>query len=122
MSDDSYDWQNQDAFGGVPADIRVPQDDESVGGTVASIGSAAVFQRRTRRTLFEIEQDEVVVRKKGDCGIAGTKTYVANRIAATRSLSIKFLGSYHLLSKNANGENVQKSKSTSRMSLFLTWR
>jgi hypothetical protein len=58
---------------------------------------------------LEIEQDEVVVRK-GDCGLPGSKVYVANRIAATQSLSSKFLGSFHLQSKNAADKNVQKSK------------
>ncbi len=47
---------------------------------------------------------------KGDRGLPGSKTYVANRIAATQSLSSKFLGSFHLQSKNAAGKNVQKSK------------
>ena len=36
--------------------------------------------------------------------------YVTNRAAATKPLSLKFLGSFHLHSKNADGENVQKSK------------
>jgi hypothetical protein len=55
------------------------------------------------------EQDEVVVRK-GNCGLPGLKIYVANWIAATQSLSSKFLGSLHLQSKNAAGKNVQKLK------------
>ena len=76
---------------------------------MASQGSAAVFQQRARCTLLEIEQDEVVVRK-GDCGLPGLKVYVANQVAATQSLSSKFLGSFHLQSKNAAGKNVQKSK------------
>ena len=58
---------------------------------------------------MEIEQDEAVVRK-GDRGLPGLKVYVANRIAATQSLLSKFLGSFHLQSKNAAGENVQNSK------------
>ncbi len=57
--------------------------------------------------MLEIEQDEVVVRK-GDRELPGSKIYVANRIAATQSLLSKFLGSFHLQSKNAAGENVQK--------------
>ncbi len=48
--------------------------------------------------------------RKGNCGLPGSKIYVANRIAATQSLSSKFLGSFHLQSKNAAGENVQKLK------------
>ena len=111
MADDDSFRSRQDYPRGVPEDIRVPQDDATVAtaATVASQGSAAVFQRRARRTLLEIEQDEVVVRK-GDRGLPGSKIYVANRIAATQSLSSKFLGSFHLQSKNAAGENVQKSK------------
>jgi hypothetical protein len=93
----------QDSRGGVPEDITIG------GALVASLGSTAVFQQRARHTLLEIEQDEVVVRK-GDCGLPGLKVYVANRIAATQSLSSKFLGSFHLQSKNAAGENIQKSK------------
>jgi hypothetical protein len=58
---------------------------------------------------LEIEQDEIVVRK-GDQGLPGSKIYVANRIAATQSPLSKFLGSFYLQSKNAAGENVQKSK------------
>jgi hypothetical protein len=58
---------------------------------------------------LEIEQDKVVVRK-GDCGLPGSKVCVTNRIAATQSLLSKFLGSFHLQSKNAAGENVQKLK------------
>jgi hypothetical protein len=58
---------------------------------------------------LEIEQDKVLVRK-GDRGLPGLKVYVANQIAATQSLSSKFLGSFHLQFKNAAGENVQKSK------------
>ena len=105
--------QNKNAFGGVPAAIRVPRGDlnlRSVGGaSVASVGSAAVFQHCTCHTLLEIEHDEVVVRKE-DCGLPGTKTYADNCFADTQSLAVKFLGSFHLLSKNADGENVQKLK------------
>ena len=35
---------------------------------------------------------------------------MSNCVAATQGLSIKFLGSIHLLSKNAAGENMQKAK------------
>ncbi len=76
---------------------------------MASQCSAAVFQQRARCTLFEIEQDKVDVHK-GDCGLPGSKVYVANKIAATQSLLSKFLGSFHLQSVNAAGENVQKLK------------
>ncbi len=47
---------------------------------------------------------------KGDRGLQCLKVYVANWIAANQSLSSKFLGSFHLQSKNAAGENVQNSK------------
>ncbi len=91
----------QDSQRGVPGNIRVPQEDATVAtaASVASQGSTAVFQQRARRTLLEIEQDEVVVRK-GDRGLPGSKIYVANRIVTTQSLSSKFLGSFHLQSKN----------------------
>ncbi len=107
MDDDSL----QDPQRGVPGNIQIPQEDATVAtaALVASQGSAAVFQQRAHCTLLEIEQDEVIVRK-GNCGLPGSKIYVANRIAATQSLSSKFLGSFHLQSKNAAGKNVQKSK------------
>ncbi len=97
----------QDSQKGVPGNIWILWEDATVAtaALVASQGSAAVFQWRARRTLLEIEQDVVVVRK-GDRGLPGSKVYVANWIAATQSLSKKFLGSFHLQSKNAAGENV----------------
>jgi hypothetical protein len=100
----------QDSRRGVPGDIQILREDATVATapSVASQGSAAVFHRRARCTLLEIEQDEVVVRK-GDRGLPA-KICVANRIAATQSLSSKFLGSFHLQSKNAAGKNVQKLK------------
>ncbi len=79
------------------------------GGSVASHGSAAVFGRATRRTLEEITQDEVIVRK-ADRGVAGSKIFVSNRTAATQALSAKILGSVYLQLKNAAGENNQKAK------------
>jgi hypothetical protein len=101
----------QDSQRSVPGDIQILREDATVATapSVASQGSAAVFQRRAHCTLLEIEYDKVVVRK-GDRGLPGSKIYVANRIAATQSLSSKFLGSFHLQSKNAAGKNVQKSK------------
>ena len=78
-------------------------------GSVTTMGSVAVFGRANRRTLDEIVQDEVIVRK-GDRGAPGSKLFVANRLAATQALSVKFLGLVHLLSKNAAGANVQKAK------------
>ena len=83
----------QDSRRGVPGDIRVLREDATVAtaALVASQGSAAVFQQRARCTLLEIEQDKVVMHK-GDRGLPGSKIYVANRIAATQSLSSKFLG------------------------------
>ncbi len=87
----------QDSQRGVLGDIRILQEDATVATapSVASQGSAAIFQWSARCTLLEIEQDEVVV-PKGDQGLLGSKIYVANRIAATQSLSSKFLGSFHL--------------------------
>jgi hypothetical protein len=92
----------QDSRRGVPGNIQIRQEDATVAtaALVASQGSMAIFQQRARCTLLEIEQDEVVMRK-GDQGLPGS---------ATQSLLSKFLGSFHLQSKNAAGENVQKSK------------
>jgi hypothetical protein len=107
MDDDSL----QDSQRGVPGNIRIPQEDITVAtaASVASQGSTTIFQQRACCTLLEIEQDEVVMRK-GDRGLSGSKVYVANRIAVTQSLLRKFLGSFHLQSKNAAGKNVQKLK------------
>ncbi len=97
----------QDSWRGVPGNIQIPQEKASVASAalVASQGSAAVFQQRAHHTLLEIEQDKVVV-CKGDRGLPDSKVYVANWIAATQSLLSKFLGSFHLQSKNAAGKNV----------------
>jgi hypothetical protein len=64
----------QDSQRGVPGNIQIPQVDATVAtaALVTSQGSAAVFQLRARRTLLEIEQDEVVV-CKGNCGLPGLK-------------------------------------------------
>jgi hypothetical protein len=101
----------QDSQRGVPGNIQISQEDATVAtaALVASQGSVAVFQQRACCTLLEIEQDKVIVRK-GDRGLPGSKVYVANRIAATQSLSSRFLGSFHLQSKNAAGKNVQQLK------------
>ena len=66
MDDDSL----QDSQRGVHGNIQILREDATVAtaSSVASQGSAAVFQQRARCTLLEIEQDEVVVRK-GDCGL-----------------------------------------------------
>ncbi len=55
----------QDSQRGVLGDIQILREDAAVATapSVASQGSAAIFQRRARCTLLEIEQDEVVVRK-----------------------------------------------------------
>jgi hypothetical protein len=85
----------QDTQRGVPGNIQSPQEDATVAtaASVASQGSAAIFQQRARCTLLEIEQDEVVVRKD-DRGLPGSKVYVANWIAATQSLSSKIMSSF----------------------------
>ena len=51
----------------------------------------------------------MIVRKE-DRGADGSKIFVANRAAATLGLSQTFLGSIHLGSKNAAGEQMQKAK------------
>ena len=106
---------------GVPGNIRISQGNESVGGvSYASQGSNTVFQQRTRCTLVEMEQDEVVARKS-DREIPGLKTFVANQIVATMSLLRKFLGLYHLQSK-MQLVRLYKRANTSKASLFQTWR
>ena len=87
----------------------VHKDLSVVGASIASHGSVAVFGRATHRTLEEIVQDKVIV-CKGDCGAPGFKIFVTNWSAATLALPIKYLGSFHLQSKNAAGENNQKAK------------
>ena len=77
--------------------------------TVSTNNSVAVFGRANCCTLEEIVLDEIIV-QKDDRGTPGSKIFVSNRVAATQGLSIKFLGSIHLLSKNAAGENMQKAK------------
>ena len=78
-------------------------------GSVASQATVAVFGRVHRRTLEDMALDEVIVRKE-DRGVLGSKIFVANRAAATLGLTQKFLGSIHLQSKNAAGEQMQKAK------------
>jgi hypothetical protein len=112
---DEHTLESEGAFGSVPDDIEVPRRPRTpiqgsvAGASIASHGSVAVFGRATRRTLDKIIQDEVIVRK-GDRGAPGLKIFVTNRSAATQALPIKFLGSFHLRSKNAAGENNQKAK------------
>ena len=78
-------------------------------GSVASQATVAAFGRANRRTLEDLVLDEVIVRKE-DRGASGSKIFVANRAAATKGLEVKFLGSVHLQSKNAAGEQMQKAK------------
>ncbi len=77
----------QDSRRCVPGNIQILREDATVAtaALVASQGSGAIFQQRARHTLLEIEQDKVIMRK-GNCGLPGSKIYVANRIAATQSL------------------------------------
>jgi len=78
-------------------------------GSVVSQATVAAFGRVSRRTLEDLVLDEVIVRKE-DRGVSGSKIFVANRAAATLGLDVKFLGSVHLQSKNAAGEQMQKAK------------
>jgi hypothetical protein len=78
-------------------------------GSVASQATVAAFGRANHCTIEDLELDEVIVRKE-DRGVSGSKIFVANRAAATMGLSVKFLGSVHLQSKNAAGEQMQKAK------------
>ena len=50
---------------GVPVNMRTPQDASIGGVSLALQGSVAIFQQRARRTLVEIEKDEVAVHKGG---------------------------------------------------------
>ncbi len=115
MVDDPSLESTEGAFGCVPYDIEVPRRSQRpiqwsvAGASIASHGSVAVFGRATHRTLEEIIQDKVIVRK-GDCGAPASKIFVTNQSAATLALPIKFLGSFHLQSKNVAGENNQKAK------------
>ena len=93
----------------LPEGLRAAARNRAPAGSVASVGSVAVFGRANRRTLDEIVLDEILVRKD-DRGTPGSKIFVTNRAAATLGLTTKFLGSIHLLSKNAAGENMQKAK------------
>ena len=79
MDDDSL----QDSRRGVPGDIRVPREDATVATapSVASQGSAAVFQRRARRTLLEIEQAEGAI--NGNCN----EELMRNREEATKDMA-----------------------------------
>jgi hypothetical protein len=79
------------------------------GASMTLHGSVAVFGSAIHCTLDKIIQDEVIVRK-GDRGAPGSKIFVTNRSTATQALPIKFLGSFHLQSKNAAGENNEKAK------------
>jgi hypothetical protein len=86
---------------------RVPS--APAAGSVASQATVAVFGRVHRCTLEYMALDEVIVRKE-DRGADGSKIFVANCAAATLGLSQKFLGSIHLQSNNAAGEQMQKAK------------
>ena len=79
------------------------------GSTVSTNNSVAVFGCANCRTLEEIVLDEIII-QKDNRGTPGSKIFVSNCVAATQGLSIKFLGSIHLPSKNAAGENMQKAK------------
>ena len=79
----------------LPEGLRVEARNRVPAGSVASVGSVAVFGRANRRTLDEIVLDEILV-KKDDRGSPGSKIFVANRAAATLGLTTKFLGSIHL--------------------------
>ena len=64
---------------GVPVKIHI-QEDETVGGaSVASLGTAAVFQHRVRFNLLEIDQDKAVVCKV-NLGLLDSKVYVIDYI------------------------------------------
>ena len=106
-----YPFQGQVPLYPLPEFLRAarPPAQSVAGASITSRGSAAVFGRSTRRTLDQIIQDKVIV-LKGNWGVPGLKIFGSNQTAATQALPFKFLGSFHLLSKNAAGENNQKAK------------
>ena len=112
MDENSVD--SEGALGRVPHDIEVqqrprrPMQGSVAGASIALHGSVAVVGPVIHRTLDKIIQDEVIV-GKGDHGAPGLKIFVTNWSAATQALPINFLGSFHLQSKNAAGENNQKA-------------
>ena len=122
MDENSVD--SEGALGRVPHDIEVkqcpqrPMQGSVAGASIASHVSVAVFGPAIHRTLDKIIQDEVIVRK-GDRGAPCLKIFVTNWSAETQALPIKFLGSFHLQSKNAAGENNQKAKHIQEKS--VTW-
>ena len=73
------------------------------------MGTVAVFGHANRCTLEEIVFDKVIV-WKDDRVTPGSQIFVTSRAVATLGLTVKFLGSNHLLSTNAAGENMQKAK------------
>jgi len=93
----------------------------SIRGSVSTNNSVAVFGCANRRTLEEIVLDEIIVRND-DRGTPGSKIFVSIRVAVTQGLSVKFLGSIHLLSKNAAGENMQKAKNIQDCHRPWYWR
>ena len=115
MVDDPSLESTEGAFGRIPDDIEVPRHPRRLiqgsvaGASIASHGSVTGFGHATRRTLDKIIQDKVIV-QTGDRGAPGLKIFVTNWSAATQALPIKFLGSFHLQSKNAAGKNNQKAK------------
>ena len=115
MADNPSLESTEGAVGCIPDDIEVqrasrrPIQGSVAGASIASQSSVTVFGHATHRALEEIIQDEVIVRN-GDLGAPGLKIFVTNRSAVTLALPIKFLGSFHLQSKNAAGKNNQKAK------------
>jgi hypothetical protein len=106
-------FQGQDVRFELPPGMRRPGAAAAAGrapsnGSTVSNGSVAVFGRANPHTLEEIQENEVLVRKD-QCGTHSSKIFIAHCAAATMGLIPKFLGSQHLQSRNAEGENLQKA-------------
>ena len=105
---DDDDDNNKDGANGPEIAVRSCAASRASGAAsiaAVSIGAASLgVQFRTpRRTLEEINRGEIIACKQ-DCGLKGTKIYVAIRKAATTPLPDKLLGPRFLGAKNKDGE------------------
>ncbi len=85
-------------------------------GGAASVAAASIKAadlhvqfRTTQRTLEELNQGVIIARKQ-DRGLQGSKTYIAIRKAATTPLPNKLLGPRFLGAKNKEGELLNRNK------------
>ncbi len=95
------------------AERNRPPAQSVAGASITSRGSAAVFEGSTHCTLNQIIQDKVII-QKGERGVPGLKIFVSNWTEATQALPVKFLGSFHLLSKNSAWRKQPKGQTYTR--------